>query len=306
MISVVSPVYMGETLVKPLVTSVVKSLQSMDIKYEIILVNDGSPDNSWAAIKEETLTNKTVIGMNLSRNFGQHYAIAAGLAKARGEWIVVMDCDLQDDPSEIPRLYSKALEGFDAVLARRKVRKDSFFKKMLSKVFYRLLSFMTETKQDAEIANFGIYSKKIIQSYNQFEERFRYFPVLIRWLGFKQTTLQVVHAPRASGKSTYNFKSLFRLASEIILAFSDKPLRLMVTFGMIITLAALVLGITVSIHAIRTGYDIQGWASLIISVWFLGGLIISSLGVIGLYIGRIFGEVKKRPNYVVAEIIENG
>ena len=156
-ISVVSPVYHGEKMVAELVRRNVEALTSITDDYEIILVNDASPDNSWSAIVFECQKNPRVKGLNLSRNFGQHYAITAGLTYASGEWIVVMDCDLQDRPEEIPNLYKKAQEGYDSVLAQRIQRSHGWFKKLGSKCFYKVFSYLTETQQDASVANFCFF-----------------------------------------------------------------------------------------------------------------------------------------------------
>ena len=158
-ISIVSPVYRGEKMVAELVRRNVEALRSITEDYEIILVNDESPDNSWQSIEQECAKNPRVKGLNLSRNFGQHYAITAGLSYATGEWIVVMDCDLQDRPEEIPNLYAKAQEGYDSVLAQRIQRSHSWIKRFGSKCFYKVFSYLTETTQDSSVANFGITVK---------------------------------------------------------------------------------------------------------------------------------------------------
>lgn len=208
-ISVVSPVYHGELSVEELVRRVQVACESIVQSYEIILVEDGSPDGSWEKIETLMGSVRGVKGIRLSRNFGQHYAIAAGLARAKGRWVVVMDCDLQDRPEEIPFLYKKALEGFDLVVARRTVRLDSFTKRMFSKVFYWTLSWLTDTEQNSETANFGIYSRKVIDTINSLRENFKYFPVMTRWVGFKRVEIEVEHARREHGKSSYKEMSHF-------------------------------------------------------------------------------------------------
>ena len=242
-ISIVSPVYRAENMVQTLVERIVKSVSMITDDYEIILVNDASPDNSWAEIERQcTLTTK-VKGLNLSRNFGQHYAITAGLTYAKGEWVVVMDCDLQDRPEEIPNLYLKAQEGYDSVLAQRIQRSHGLFKRMGSKLFYKVFSYLTETKQDASVANFGIYHRKVIDAVLSMGDAMRYFPTQIQWVGFEKTYLPIQHNERAEGKSTYNLSRLFRLAFDTIISFSDKPMRLMVQMGLFVTLISFVVGV---------------------------------------------------------------
>lgn len=298
-LSIVSPVYRAEKMVQILVERVVNSVSTITEDYEIILVNDASPDASWQMIEQECLLNKKVKGINLSRNFGQHYAITAGLHYAKGEWVVVMDCDLQDRPEEIPALYQKAKEGYDSVFAQRVQREDNWLKRMSSKTFYAILGYLTDTKQDASIANFGIYRKNVIQSILQMGDRFRYFPTMVQWVGFKKGYLPVSHNERAEGKSSYNFSRLFRLALDTIIAFSDKPLRLMVKGGFIVTLISILIGLIYLVKYLCGDIQVLGFTTLIISLWLIAGIIISLLGVLGLYVGKMFDTVKQRPTFIV-------
>ena len=298
-ISVVSPVYRGEMMVSELVRRNVETLSGMGVDYEILLVNDASPDNSWQAIEAECIKNPRVKGINLSRNFGQHYAITAGLSYAQGEWIVVMDCDLQDRPEEIPNLYAKAQEGYDSVLAQRVQRSHSWFKKLGSKCFYKVFSYLTETEQDASVANFGIYNRKVIDAVLSMGDAMRYFPTQIQWVGFKRAYLPIQHDERAEGKSTYNLRRLFRLAFDTIISFSDKPMRLMVKMGLLVTLAAFIVGVVFIIRYCMGLIVVMGFASLIISLWLLGGIIISLIGVVGIYLGKLFEKAKDRPTFIV-------
>ena len=178
-ISVVSPEYKGEKMVSELVRRIKESVGTITDDFEIILVNDASPDNTWAEIEKECAADSRVKGLDLSRNFGQHYAITAGLHYAKGEWVVVMDCDLQDRPEEIPNLYKKAMEGWDIVFAQRKLRNDGFLKRTSSRMFYSVFSYLTETKQDSSVANFGIYSHKVIESVLAMKDQLRYFPTMV-------------------------------------------------------------------------------------------------------------------------------
>ena len=298
-LSIVSPVYRAEKMVHMLVERIVKSVTTITEDFEIVLVNDASPDASWSVIEHECAQDKRVKGVNLSRNFGQHYAITAGLHYAKGEWVVVMDCDLQDRPEEIPTLYQKALEGYDSVFAQRVQREDNWLKRMSSKIFYAILGYLTDTKQDASIANFGIYNNNVIQSILQMGDRYRYFPTMVQWVGFKKGYLPVSHNERAEGKSSYNFSRLFRLALDTIIAFSDKPLRLMVKGGFIVTIISILIGLIYLIKYLCGDIQVLGFTTLIISLWLIAGIIISLLGVLGLYVGKMFDTVKKRPTFIV-------
>jgi dolichol-phosphate mannosyltransferase len=301
--SIVSPVYRAEKIIPTLVKRIEDSISQITSNYEIILVEDCGPDNSWAAIESIAKTNLRVKGIKLSRNFGQHYAITAGLDQCKGDWIVVMDCDLQDQPEEIINLYAKAKEGFDIVLARRAQRKDGFFKRFFSAAFYKTLSYLTGSEQDETVANFGIYSKKVIDAVVSMRESIRYFPTMIKWVGFESAKIDVVHDSREEGESSYNFKKLLKLALEIILAFSDKPLRLMIKIGLIISLISVVIAIDAIYSWLNGNISVLGYTSIIVSIWLLSGIIISTLGLVGLYVGKTFEGVKNRPIYLIQKKI---
>jgi dolichol-phosphate mannosyltransferase len=301
-ISVVSPVYKAENLIEQLVYRVSESVNKITDDYEIILVDDFSPDISWLKIKELALTNSRIKGIQLSRNFGQHYAITAGLDHAEGDWVVVMDCDLQDVPEEIEKLYKKALEGFDIVLARRSNRKDKFFQKAFSFLFYRVLNYLTGLKHDEKVANFGLYNIKVIKSVVSMRENVRYFPIMIKWVGYKTGFVDVQHDLR-DGKTSYVLKKRINIALDVILSYSDKPLRIFVKLGMLISLTSFISSIYYIYLWSKNEIVVHGYASLIISIWFLSGIIIATLGVLGLYIGKTFQDVKNRPLYVINEIL---
>jgi len=301
MISVVSPVYQSAECIDKLVSLLIETLSSISPHFEIILVNDGSSDASWDIILCQSDQDTRVKGINLSRNFGQHAAITAGLKAASGEWVVVMDCDLQDDPREIGRLYEKAKEGYDAVVAQRVFRSDPWHKKMLSTLFYKTLSFLTGIKQDAAAANFGIYHKKMIQSILKMNESARFFPAMVNWVGFKISRLPVHHQPRFQGESTYTLYRRFKLALDIMLAYSDKPLRLIMYLGFFISFMSFLFAVWIFVHALLGTITLLGYSSLIVTVSFLSGIIISVLGIIGLYVGKIFEGIKKRPMYLIKD-----
>ena len=287
-------------LLDELVRRTQASMGSLGEDYEIILVDDCGPGDSLARIVANAARDPRVRGVRLSRNFGQHKAITAGLAQARGEWVVVMDCDLQDQPEEIPALFRYAQRGgYDLVLARRVVRQDSWFKRQASVVFYHVLSYLTETPQDPAIANFGVYHRKVIVAVLAMRESIRYLPTMVRWVGFRAGSLAVAHAERSEGTSSYNLRRLTSLALDIILAYSDKPLRMVIKLGMSISVISFIF-IAVTLLRCFSGHTWQpGYASLIVSVWFFSGLVLSVLGMVGLYIGKIFEQVKGRPMYLI-------
>ncbi len=300
-VSIVSPVYRGEKMVAELVRRVVESVSTFTDDYEIILVNDASPDNSWEAIVNQCAMNPKVKGINLSRNFGQHYAITAGLHYSKGDWVVVMDCDLQDRPEEIPNLYRKAMEGYDIVYARRAVRKDGFMKRMSSKLYHQVFNWLSGLKSDSAIANFGIYKHCVIVEFNKMPERARSFPSLVQYLGFKDTAIDVEHASRAEGRSSYNLHKLLKLSFDVIVSNSNKPLRMAVGMGFGMAMVSFLLAVYNVIAKWAGIIRVPGYTTTLFSIWFVGGLILFVMGVLGLYMGKIFDQVKGRQLFIVRE-----
>lgn len=300
-LSIVSPVYRAEKMVHMLVERIVKSVTTITEDFEIILVNDASPDASWSVIEHECAQDKRVKGINLSRNFGQHYAITAGLHYAKGEWVVVMDCDLQDRPEEIPALYQKALEGCDIVYARRVDRQDKGLKKLSSTIFHKTFDWLSGSTTDKTIANFGIYKQCVIAEYNRMPERARSFPSLIKYLGFTQIAVDVQHAERAEGKSSYNLYKLLKLSFDIIISNSNKPLRMAVGLGFCMSVLSFLLALYNVIARLIGFISFPGYTTTVFSIWFVGGLMLFVMGILGLYVGKIFDQVKGRPLFVVKD-----
>ena len=297
-ISVVIPLYRCSKSLLLLTDRLNKVLSGITSEFEIIYVNDASPENDWEIVKELSERDKRIKGITFSRNFGQHYAITAGLTFASGDWIIVMDGDLQDKPEEIPSLYAKAREGNFVVFARREMRMDSFLKRTTSKIFYRVFDYFTGNTSDNRISNFGIYSKVVIESYNNITERYRLFPLVIKWLGYKTAYVNVEHAQRLYGKSSYNYRKLINLAIDIIIAQSNKPLRLSIKFGFLMSLFSLFYLIYLTVRYFY--FDVPlGWTSIMVSIFFIGGLLFANLGLLGLYLGKIFDETKRRPLYII-------
>ncbi len=304
-ISVVSPVYRAANIVDKLVAEISKEVAKITDNFEIILVEDCGPDDSWDKIKANCLNNPKVKGVKLSRNFGQQYALNAGLDESKGQWVITMDCDLQDRPSEIHKLYAKAQEGYDIVLASRTNRQDDFLKKFFSRTFNRIMSYLTDTEQDPSVANFVLYNRKAVDAMQTMRDYNRYYPMMLQWVGFNRTKVNIEHAEREDGRSSYSFKKRLNLAIETILSFSDKPLRLTVKLGVFISFLSIFFGVRQLFIYFYNGVEVAGWTSLILTLCFFSGLIISILGMIGLYIGRIFETVKDRPSYIIAERVND-
>ena len=298
-ISVIIPVYGCDKSLPKLYERLTASLESIVKKYEIILIDDCGPGNTWEIIQSIAKIDGSVKGIRLSRNFGQHIAITAGLEESIGSWVVVMDCDLQDKPEEIVKLYEKAQSGVDIVFAQRVDRQDSFFKKSASKLFYRVLGYLTETKLDYSVANFGIYDRKVINAVLSMKEVHKFFPIMVRWVGFSSASIKVSHADRIYGDTTYTLRSLVALSFGVILSFSDKPLRLIVKSGFIVSFISTIYALFIVVNALSSDIAVVGWSSIMASMWLISGILMSIVGVVGLYVGKTFDETKSRPLYII-------
>lgn len=300
-ISIVSPVYMGEKMVHELVSRIRESVSGITEDFDIILVNDCSPDDSWTMVLKECAEDKRVKGINLSRNFGQHKAIRAGLEFAFGDWVVVMDCDLQDRPEEIVKMYEKAQEGYDIVQGERMERKDKFFKRLSSRLFNAFFSSLSGVKTNNKIANFGVYRQSAIEAVRRIPERDSSFGSLLNQVGFKTVSIPIEHGSRAEGRSSYSLRKLLDLASGFIITNSNKPLRVMVGIGFALSLVSILVALYNVIAYFFGLIKVPGYTTTVFSIWLLGGLIMMQLGIVGIYIGRVFDQVKGRPLYVIRD-----
>ncbi len=300
-ISVIIPVYGCRAALWELYKRLSESITSLTDNYEIILVNDACPQNSWEIIEKICNKDSHVKGIELSRNFGQMKAILAGLDYSCGEWCVVMDCDLQDRPEEIPRLYKKAMEGYDVVFARRVSRSDNNLKVFLANIFYGIYRFATDTEYDGAICNFSIVKREVIDQYRKMREIHRAYVMYLQWLGFRHTTVDVQHDERYEGKSAYSFRKRLYLAIELLSSQSDKLLRIVVGMGILMSVISLLVIIGLIIFHFAADVAV-GWTSLIASNFLIGGMIIMVIGVVGIYVGNIFMQVKERPLYVIRQI----
>lgn len=305
MISIVSPVYRAEKILPLLVAEIQFVMAKMEQDFEIILVDDRSPDQSWETMKQLSSEHSFVKSFRLSRNFGQHATIMAGLSKAKGDWVVVMDCDMQDQPKEIEKLFEKTKEGYEVVLAKREIRQDKFTKKMSSRAFYKVFNYLAGIEINREVANFGIYKKKVIEAVLSVNDNIKFFPLFVNWVGFKTTAIPIEHASREEGSSSYSFSKLISLAFNVIISFSDKPLKIFVGFGLTTAALSLLIGLFYIISYITGHITEPGFSSIILSIWFLSGVIISCIGIVGIYLGKTFNQTKNRPVFIIDEAYEN-
>ena len=303
-ISVVIPVYGCRDALIELYKRLSYTLVQLTDDYEIIMVNDSCPQNSWEIIEELCRTDSHVKGIELSRNFGQMKAILAGLDYSTGDWIVVMDCDLQDSPEEIIRLYNRAQEGYDVVFARRKERKDNPIKVFLANLFYKIYEFSKNGIYYGAICNFSIVKRNVIENYCRMREQHRGYVMYIKWLGFRQAVIDVEHNERYAGKTGYTLKKRINMAIELLTSQSDNILKFFVGFGFSISLISFITLIALVIYHFLADVTI-GWTSSIATTVLVGGIIVMVMGVVGIYVGNIFMQVKERPLYVVRQILNN-
>jgi dolichol-phosphate mannosyltransferase len=281
-----------------------KVLEAIDPNFEIVIVNDASPDRDWEVIQELARADRRIKGINFSRNFGQHHAITAGVDYATGDWVVVMDCDLQDQPEEIPNLYKVATEQEkDIVFALRKDRQDSRLKILASRAFGYVLSSLSDLPIDSRVGNFSMFSARVARSYRTLREGSRSHGLTLLWCGFRRGYVEAQHAPRFAGKTTYNLRRSMKLAIESITSQSNKPLRMSINFGFVMAALAISFGFYFAVRKLFFDASVSGWTSMIVSLFFIGGLLIANMGVVGLYLGKVFDETKRRPIYIVADTL---
>lgn len=305
LISIVSPVYKAEKILPALCERITATLSGMTDAYEVILVCDGSPDRSWDVMEQLVHQYPKLSIVKLSRNFGQHYATTAGMDLARGEWTVVMDCDLQDQPEEIPRMLAKALEGFDIVVARRMNRQHSWWKRISSKAFYQVFSALSGFKLDSSVGSFRIMSRSVVDGFCSMRESYRMFAGLIEWLGFRTGFVDVQHAARYEGETSYNLMRLLRMAMDGMISFSNRPLYISIGAGLLLSIASACYGTFLIARYLLdpAAYSVAGWLSSVTATAFLGGLILLNQGVLGIYLGRLYNQAKGRPLYVIDKVL---
>ncbi|MDB4986308.1 MAG: glycosyltransferase [Myxococcaceae bacterium] len=297
----VVPVYGCESCLRALYDRLVATLTSITPNFEIILVDDRSPQLDWSVIMELAGLDARVRGVRLCRNFGQHYAIAAGLQVARGNWTVVMDCDLQDPPEEIARLYQTATAGHQVVFCRRMNRKDKAAKRGLSRAFTKVHSLLGGFEADSTVGNYSIISRKVVLQLRQFRERNRNYGMEVHWLGFATTYVDIEHAARHSGESTYTLAKQLRHALSTVLSQSTRPLYASAALGFVMALGAALYAVHLMFRKLAYDQGVEGWTSVMVSLFFLFGVLIMNLGVLGLYLGSVFLELKQRPSFVVEQ-----
>ena len=300
-ISIIIPLYNEEQNIVPLYNALIESLKGLNENWEIIFVDDGSLDRSFEEVRKLNEKEKRITGISLSRNFGHQIALMAGLHHASGKVIISMDADLQHPPETIPFLIKEYDKGFDIVNTRRIDNKDTgFLKKMTSRYFYRMINKIADVNIPEGSSDFRLMSRRALDAFLQFGEKDRFTRGLVSWMGFNQTVIEYQCLPRFAGKSKYTLRRMLHFAADGITSFSSRPLKIASYTGLIIFLA----GLAYALYAIIrhfSGQTIPGWTSLLVTVLFLGGIQLLSLGIIGEYLARIFNESKARPLYFIKD-----
>jgi dolichol-phosphate mannosyltransferase len=302
-ISVVVALYNEEECIDELADRLTRTLAGLRRPYQVLFVDDGSTDASWRRVQAIVERLPGTAGLKLSRNFGHHYAISAGLDHVRGAWVVLMDADLQDSPEEIPRLLAKAEQGYDVVVAARLGKRHSLIKRALSYGFSRLMTYLTGAPYSEQVGIFRIMSRRYVDQLCKLRETSRYIVALANWVGFRQTMVPVQHAARFAGQTKYPIWRQIRLASHAALSSSDKPLKICVMIGLLFALSGFIFAAQIIVRALLGSIAVLGYASTISAILLVGGVGIATTGLVGLYVGRIYEEVKRRPLYVVEEVI---
>jgi dolichol-phosphate mannosyltransferase len=302
-VSVILPVYRCADCLEPLLARLEPILRNISDRFEVIFVDDRSPDNAWPLIQALRSRLPFVSAVRLSRNFGQQMAIRAGLSVAKGDIAIVMDCDLQDPPEFIPVIHAKLQEGHDLVLTRRRERSHGWLRVAAAHIYFRFLSLLAQVEIDGSYGSFSMLRRKVIDAYLNFSETSQHYIFVLRWLGFDAGILEYTQEGRAAGRSSYTFLALLRHALNGIFFQTAAMLRWIVGFGLFLAL----LGVAGGLFLIGRYIFIRpapGWTSLAVLIIFSTGALLTGLGVIGIYIGNIFEQIKRRPLFVL-DVVES-
>ncbi|HFO1051190.1 glycosyltransferase family 2 protein [Bacillus cereus group sp. MYBK111-1] len=304
LISVVVPMYFEEEVAQECYNRLKSVMLQNNINYEFVFVNDGSTDRTMEILSEIAANDYRTKIVNFARNFGHQVAVTAGIAAAKGDAIVIIDADLQDPPEVIPELIAKWEEGYEVVYAKRKQRKgETWFKLLTAKYFYKFLNYMSDIDIPKDTGDFRIIDRKIADVFNQMTERNRFIRGMMSWVGFRQTYVEYERDERFAGETKYPLKKMIKFASDGIIAFSTKPLRIVMSLGLLsVLISIIVLLYTITVKVFGHGTQ-TGWASIMVAITFFSGIQLLGLGIIGQYIARIYDESKNRPIYIVKETI---
>ena len=301
-LSVVIPIYNEEANIPALYQRLRTVVEQMGVSYELIFVNDGSRDRSLELLRTLATQHPRVRYIDFSRNFGHQIAVTAGLDLSRGAAVAIIDADLQDPPELLPALYQKLGEGYEVVYAKRRTRQgESAAKKLTAKLFYRLLTRITHISIPVDTGDFRVISRKVVEALKHMPEQNKFIRGQISWIGYRQTYLDYDRAERAGGATGYTYRKMLRLALDGITGFSDVPLKVATVSGFLVSgVAFLVVIYTLYARFVSHNYQ-PGWASLMVSILFLGGVQLITVGIIGEYLSRLGANVRQRPLYIISD-----
>jgi polyisoprenyl-phosphate glycosyltransferase len=304
LISIVVPVYNEQEVLFEFHQQLCDAICSLKYDFELIFVDDGSKDGTLNIIQELRKEDLRISLISLSRNFGKDIAMTAGLDKASGKAVIVIDADLQDPPSLIPKLVEEWEAGYDAVYAKRIVRDgESIMKRVTAKIFYKLMRKVSVVPIPQDVGDFRLLSRRAVDALNQLREQHRFMKGLFAWIGFSQKSVSYRRNPRAAGKTKWNYWRLWNFALEGITSFSTLPLKFSTYLGISTALIAFVYGLVIMASTLIYGNDVPGYPSLMLVILFMGGVQLFAIGILGEYIGRVSNEIKRRPLYVVDQYI---
>jgi len=304
LISIVAPVFNEEVVLPEFHQAVSEVLSGLPFDFEIAYVNDGSSDKTLSIIKELGQSDKQVTLIDLSRNFGKEIALTAGLQKAAGDAVIVIDADLQDPPELIPELIREWQNGYDVVYAKRTHRKgESLLKRTTAHFFYRIIQRTNKITIPEDTGDFRILSRRAVNALNTFSEQHRFMKGLFSWIGYRQKAIHYQRDPRHAGKTKWNYWRLWNLALDGITSFTIAPLKISTYLGLLTAISAFAYGIYMIIDTLLHGNPVPGYPSLIVIILMLGGVQLVAIGILGEYLGRIFNETKRRPLYFINEYL---
>lgn len=303
-LSVVIPVYNEQEVITETFKRLSKALYNLDMDVEYIFINDGSKDDTYIKLKEISMTSSAVKVINFSRNFGHQIAITAGMDFSKGDAVVVIDADLQDPPEVILKMVEKWKEGYEVVYGKRSHREgETFFKKFTAKMFYRVIDNITDVKLPVDVGDFRLIDRKVCNAMKSLPERARYVRGLVSWVGFNQTSVEYVREKRFAGETKYPLRKMIKLATDGIISFSYRPLKLATFMGMLVSAFSFIYLIIILCQKLFTNSTVDGWASTMAVSLFFNGVMLIVIGIMGEYVGRIYEEVKARPLYLVGNLI---
>jgi glycosyltransferase involved in cell wall biosynthesis len=303
--SIVVPVYKSESFVENTVVEIMRAITHFGIDAEIILVNDGSPDNSWGVIRRLADEHQNIKAINFVKNYGQHNAVLCGFAHSTGDYVITLDDDLQNPPMEIGHLINKVNGGdFDLVFGQFREKKHSFFRKLGSKLIGFLNQKVFSKPADITLTNFRIVRRDLVARVLSHKTPYPYIPGLLLMYSARMANVLVEHEERADGVSNYTLKKIISLMSRLLINYSSYPLRLLSTIGLFVSLVSFLVGLFYLAHGLFSGVSVPGWTTLVVLVSFLGGFIIALLGLVGEYLSRILDQLSSPQSYFIKEIHE--